>query len=85
MWMGRLTVKRRRDNRRRSKVQYRKAAPGPPHTRRPLSLIEEIQLMEEEGEEVDSPREFVCFVCLYRLDTLFTYYIVPSSSSPSHP
>lgn len=49
VWMGRLTIKRRRDNKRRSRVQYRKATP----TQRPLylSMIEEIQMMEEENVE----------------------------------
>lgn len=53
VWLGRLTVKRRQEQRRRGKVQYHKAPapPMPPHRRRALTMIEEIQMMEEENVE----------------------------------
>lgn len=53
VWMGRMTAKRRKDNSRRRStgtVQYIRNS-----AQRPKSMIEEIMLMEEAGEEaVDS-------------------------------
>ena len=61
VWMGRMTVKRRRDNRRRGRVQFRKTSSTNTLTtnmHRHLSMKEEIQLMEEENvEAVDSGGE----------------------------
>lgn len=48
VWMGQLTVKRRRDNRKERAVHYKRHA-----HHRPKSMIEEIKMMEEADESVD--------------------------------
>ena len=47
VWMGKLTVKRRRDNKKARVVRYKRHTPH-----RPKSMMEEIKLMEE-ADEVD--------------------------------